>query len=151
MTENPSPETPPAEDRAPRWTPIELGGDLPKATGAYSRAARAAGLVFVSGQVPRDFRTGELAGDDLETQTRAVLENLRAVLASAGAGLQDVVAVTVYLQDVGDWDGFNAVYREVMPAPYPSRTVVGADLRGIRVELSAIAVSPPGPGTRGPA
>jgi reactive intermediate/imine deaminase len=127
---------------APRWTPVELGGDMPAAKGAYSRAARAAGLLFVSGQVPRDLRTGELAGEDLETQTRAVLENLRAVLASAGAGLQDVVSVTVYLQDVDDWDAFNAVYREVMPAPWPSRTVVGADLRGIRVELSAVAVSP---------
>lgn len=81
-------------------------------------------------------------GPDLESQTRSVLDNLRAVLAGAGAGLEDVVAVTVYLQDVDDWDRFNAVYREVMPEPYPSRTVVGAELRGIRVELSAIAVAP---------
>jgi 2-iminobutanoate/2-iminopropanoate deaminase len=71
-----------------------------------------------------------------------VLDNLRAVLAGAGAGLEDVVAVTVYLQDVDDWDRFNAVYREVMSEPYPSRTVVGAELRGIRVEVSAIAVAP---------
>lgn len=132
----------PGAGRAPRWTPVELGGDLPGAKGAYSRAARAGGLLFVSGQVPRDFRTGELPGDDLESQTRAVLDNLRTVLAAAGAGLEDVVAVTVYLRDVGDWDGFNAVYQEVMPRPYPSRTVVGAELRGIRVELSAIAVAP---------
>jgi 2-iminobutanoate/2-iminopropanoate deaminase len=124
------------------WEPIELGGDLPRAVGAYSRAARAAGLLFVSGQIPRDLRTGELAGADLESQTRSVLDNLRAVLAGAGAGLEDVVAVTVYLQDVEDWERFNAVYREVMPEPYPSRTVVGAELRGIRVELSAIAVAP---------
>jgi 2-iminobutanoate/2-iminopropanoate deaminase len=115
---------------------------MPRAVGAYSRAVQAAGLLFVSGQVPRDFRTGELAGDDVESQTRAVLANLRAVLEAAGAGLADVVSVSVYLQDVDDWDAFNAIYRETMPAPYPARTVVGADLRGIRVELSAIAVAP---------
>ena len=115
---------------------------MPRAAGAYSRAIRAGGLLFVSGQVPRDFRTGELAGEDVESQTRAVLENLRAVLAAAGAGLEDVVSVTVYLRDVDDWDAFNAVYRDVMPPPWPSRTVVGAELRGIRIELSAIAVAP---------
>jgi 2-iminobutanoate/2-iminopropanoate deaminase len=131
-----------ASGAGPGWEPVELGGDLPRAAGAYSRAARAAGLLFVSGQIPRDFRTGELAGPDVESQTRAVLDNLRAVLTGAGAGLEDVVAVTVYLQDVDDWDRFNAVYRQVMPEPYPSRTVVGAELRGIRVELSAIAVAP---------
>lgn len=122
--------------------PIELGGDLPRAAGAYSRAVRAGGFIFVSGQVPRDFRTDALAGEELASQTRAVLANLETVLAAAGAGLQDLVAVTVYLQDVDDWDAFNAVYREIMPAPYPSRTVVGAELRGILVELSAIAVAP---------
>ncbi len=142
MNEKSATESATPGGRAPSWTPIELSDDLPRATGAYSRGARAAGLLFLSGQVPRDLRTGELAGDDLASQTRAVLENLRTVLASAGAGLEDVVAMTIYLQDVADWDGFDAVYREVMPAPWPSRTVVGADLRGIRVELSAIAVSP---------
>lgn len=121
---------------------IELGGGLPRAAGAYSRAVRAGGLIFVSGQVPRDFRTDALAGEDLESQARAVLANLDTVLAAAGAGLKDLVAVTVYLKDVDDWDAFNTVYREIMPAPYPSRTVVGAELRGILVELSAIAVAP---------
>lgn len=136
------PRVPSDSDEHPsRRTPIELGGDMPRAAGAYSRAVQAGGLLFVSGQVPRDFRTGELAGDDLESQARAVLDNLRAVLAAAGAGLEDLVAVTVYLQDVDDWDAFNAVYRDSVPAPYPSRTVVGAELRGIRVELSAIAVA----------
>lgn len=141
MTPNPTPPAPGPEPRS-RWTPLELGGDLPRARGAYSRAARAAGLLFVSGQVPRDFRTGELAGDDFESQARAVLDNLRTVLAEAGAGLDDVVAVTVYLHDVADWDAFNTIYRDVMPTPYPSRTVVGAELRGILVELSAVAVAP---------
>lgn len=139
MTDHRSKETAGATDR--RWTPVELGDDVPRAAGAYSRAARAGGLLFVSGQVPREFETGELMADDLEGQTRAVLHNLRRVLAAAGSRLEDVVSMTVYLQNVGDWDAFNAVYREELSPPYPSRTVVGAELRGILVEVSAVAVA----------
>ena len=81
-----------------------------------------------------------MAGD-VEGQTRAVLQNLRRVLATAGSRLEDVVSMTVYLQHATDWDAFNAVYREELSPPYPSRTVVGADLRGILVEVSAVAVA----------
>jgi 2-iminobutanoate/2-iminopropanoate deaminase len=98
--------------------------------------------------VPRDVRTGELLGDDIESQAHAVLGNLRRVLETAGATLDDVVAVTVYLADPDDWGAFNDVYRETFTAPYPSRTVVGARLRGILVEVTAIAASPKSP--RGP-
>lgn len=125
-----------------RWTPVEPEG-VPPAAGAYSRGVRAGGLLFVSGQVPRAFETGELMARDLEGQTRAVLENLGRVLGAAGAGLRDVVSMTVFLQDVDDWDAFNRVYRATLEPPYPTRTVVGADLRGIRVEINAIAVAPP--------
>lgn len=127
--------------RARRWIPVEPGDEVPRPAGAYSRAVLAGGLLFVSGQVPREFETGELMADDLEGQTRAVLHNLRRVLEAAGAGLDDVVSVTVYLRDVDDWDGFNRVYRETFSPPYPTRTVVGAALRGVLVELSAVAVA----------
>jgi 2-iminobutanoate/2-iminopropanoate deaminase len=124
------------EDRA--WRAVELAG-VPAAVGAYSRAVRAGNLLFVSGQVPRDFDTGALQGADVESQTRSTLANLERVLTGAGASLADVVSVTVYLQDAGDWAAFNGVYREAFTAPYPSRTVVGADLRDVLVEISAIA------------
>lgn len=121
------------------WTPITLGADYPAPVGPYSPAVRAGPFVFVSGQVPRNPRSGELLGTTIEEQTQGTLANLRRVLEAAGASTDDVVSVTVYLADENDWGAFNAVYREVFRAPYPTRTVVGAELRGVLVEVSAVA------------
>ncbi len=122
------------------WTPVTLGPDFPPPAGPYSPAVRAGQFLFVSGQVPRDPRTGELLGATIEEQSAATLANLRRVLETAGASLADVVSVTVYLADEDDWGAFNGVYKSVFAAPYPSRTVVGAGLRGVRVEISAVAM-----------
>jgi 2-iminobutanoate/2-iminopropanoate deaminase len=121
-----------------QWQPVVLQ-DVPPAVGAYSPGVRAGDFVFISGQVPRDPRTGALIGDDVESQTRQVLKNVQAVLEAAGASLSDLVAVTVYLQDIGDWGRFNDVYKEVMPKPYPTRTALGASLHGFMVEISGVA------------
>ena len=121
------------------WSPVTLGPDVPPPAGAYSPGVRAGDLLVVSGQVPKDPRTGTVVGDEVREQTRQVLRNLAAVLAAGGASLADVVSVTVYLQDEGDWGAFNEVYKTVFAPPYPTRAVVGADLRGILVEVSAIA------------
>jgi 2-iminobutanoate/2-iminopropanoate deaminase len=121
------------------WTPVSLGPDVPAPKGAYSPAARFGDLLFVSGQVPRDARTGDLLGNDIRAQSTGVLANLRRVLEAGGATLDDVVAVTVYLADPNDWGAFNEVYKETFSPPYPARAVVGAGLRGILVEVSAIA------------
>jgi 2-iminobutanoate/2-iminopropanoate deaminase len=123
------------------WQPVTLP-DTPPPKGAYSPAVRFGDLIFVSGQVPRDVRTGELLGDDVRAQSRGVLANLRRVLDAAGASLDDVVSVTVYLADPEDWGAFNDVYRETFTPPYPARAVVGAGLRGILVEVSAVAARP---------
>src|SRR3954466_3673887 len=101
-------------------TPVYLG-DLPRPLGPYSPAVRAGDFVYVSGQVPRDPATGALAGDDIATQSRAVLANIRRVLESAGATTADVVSVIVYLVDVDDWGAFNEVYKEFFTEPFPSR------------------------------
>jgi 2-iminobutanoate/2-iminopropanoate deaminase len=101
---------------------------------------RAGDFLFVSGQVPRDPRTGALVGEgDVTAQTRQTLANLAAVLAAGGASLRDVVSVTVHLAHVDDWGAFDAVYRETFAPPFPTRTVVGAALRGILVEVTAVA------------
>jgi len=120
------------------WTPVAAAEGSPRAAGNYSPAVIAGDLIFVSGQVPRDPASGKMP-DGIRAQTRQVLENLRAVLATAGATLDDVVAVTAYLADIADWDEFNAVYGEIFQAPYPTRTTVGAQLHGFLVEISAIA------------
>jgi 2-iminobutanoate/2-iminopropanoate deaminase len=125
--------------RERQWQPVMLGGDVPPPAGAYSPAVKAGGFVFVSGQVPRDPATGALVGDDVEGQTTQVLSNVRRALEAAGASLADVVSMTVYLSDIDDWGRFNDVYKTVMTAPYPTRTALGADLRGILVEISAVA------------
>jgi 2-iminobutanoate/2-iminopropanoate deaminase len=121
------------------WQPVSLGPDVPTPKGAYSPGARLGDLLFVSGQVPRDVRTGELLGDDIRAQSRGVLANVRRVLEASGSSLDDVVAVTAYLANVDDWGAFNEVYRETFSPPYPTRTVVGAQLRGILVEVNAVA------------
>ena len=112
---------------------------LPAPAGAYSPAIRAGDLVFVSGQVPRDPATRAVRGATVGEQTLAVLDNLRLALSAAGATLDDVVSVTVYLADANDWTAFNDVYKTVFRPPYPTRTTVGAGLRDILVEISAVA------------
>lgn len=125
--------------RERQWQPVRLGDEVPPPAGAYSPAARAGGFVFVSGQVPRDPVTGALVGDDVESQTEQVIANIKRALEAAGASLTDVVSIIVYLADIDDWGRFNAKYKEIMPTPYPTRTALGANLRGIFVEISAVA------------
>lgn len=135
----------PAESLHPsdgrQWTPVVLP-DLPPPAGAYSpgvRTANGASLLFVSGQTPRDPASGQIVGTTVEEQTRVTLANLERIVRAGGATLADIVSVTVYLADEKDWGEFDAVYRSVFSAPYPTRAVVGASLRGILVEISAIA------------
>ncbi len=130
------------KQRERQWQPVSLGPSVPSPAGAYSPAAKAGPFVFVSGQVPRDPETGELIGDDIESQTRQVIANVKRALEAADASLSDVVSVIVYLADVDDWGRFNAAYKELMPQPYPTRTALGASLRGIMVEISAVAYLP---------
>lgn len=123
------------------WTPVMLP-DLPSPAGAYSPGVRTANnsqLLFVSGQTPRDPATGAIVGTTVEEQTRVTLANLERILRAGGATLRDVVSVTVYLADENDWGTFDTLYRTVFSPPYPTRAVVGAQLRGILVEISAIA------------
>ncbi|MBS1882255.1 MAG: RidA family protein [Actinobacteria bacterium] len=107
--------------------------------GAYSPGVIAEGrFVFVSGQA--SLRDGAVVSGTVEEETRLALANLGAVLADAGAGLEDVVRVGVYLADIEDFAAMNAVYAELMPAPLPARTTIGADLPGIKVEIECVAV-----------
>ena len=125
--------------RERQWQPVRLGSEFPPPAGAYTPAAKAGPFVFISGQVPRDPMTGALVGDDIETQTRQVMTNVERALRAAGAELSDIVSVTVYLGNIDDWGRFNDVYKTIMPQPYPTRTALGADLRGILVEVSVVA------------
>ena len=122
------------------WRPVRLGEEVPEPIGAYSRAVIAGNTIYLSGQVPTDLRTGKVVGTDVVTQTQQVLENVRQVLAAAGATLADVVSVNAYLASIDDWAAFNEVYRDTFQPPYPARTTVGAQLHGVLVEISVVAV-----------
>ena len=121
------------------WQPVSLGADVPPPRGAYSPGVRAGDFLFISGQVPRDLHTGALVGEDVTEQSRQTLANLRTVVEAAGGTLGDIVSVAVHLQHSDDWGAFDAVYRQHFTAPFPTRTVVGASLRGILVEVTAVA------------
>jgi 2-iminobutanoate/2-iminopropanoate deaminase len=116
----------------------------PKAIGPYSQAieARGARTLWLSGQIPLDPATGELVPGDVGAQTARVMENLRAVLAAAGAGLEHVVRCTVYLADLADFAKVNEVYGRSFPKDPPARATVqvAALPRGARVEIDAVAV-----------
>jgi 2-iminobutanoate/2-iminopropanoate deaminase len=115
--------------------------DAPAAIGPYSQAVVANGFVFCSGQIPLDPTTGQLVGDDARAQTRRVMENLRGVLAAAGAGFETVVKSTIFLADLGDFGVVNAIYAEYFPSDPPARaTVQVARLpRDARVEIEMVA------------
>lgn len=113
--------------------------DAPPPKGPYSPVIKAGDFIYVSGQVPRDPVTGELIGTDVSVQTRQTLKNVERLLALAGATMADVVSCSVYLTNVDDWAAMNAVYTEFFTPPYPTRTAIGAELRDILVEISAVA------------
>ena len=115
----------------------------PEAVGPYSQAIKMNNLVFCSGQVALDAGSGELVGESVADQTTRAMDNLKAVLAEAGATFDDVVKVTAYLTDMNDFVEFNEVYAKYFTNEPPARATVGvAGLpQGARVEVECIAVT----------
>ena len=107
----------------------------------YSQAAKAGGLVYVSGLVGIDVASGDLAGPTIQEQTRQALANCRAVLRAAGAGWEDVVEVGVLLTDPADFAGMNEEYATWFPATPPTRYVakLGVELPGVLVSIRMTA------------
>ncbi len=114
----------------------------PGAIGPYSQAVKVGNMVFVSGQIPIDPKTGEFVAGDVPEQTSQVLKNLSAILEAAGTSLNNVVKTTVFLADMNDFSAMNAVYSEFFIENKPARaTVEAARLpRDARVEIECIAV-----------
>jgi 2-iminobutanoate/2-iminopropanoate deaminase len=115
----------------------------PAAIGPYSQAVKTDGLIFASGQIPLDPRTGQFVEGGIAEQTHQVIKNLEAVLNAAGASLKSVVKTTVFLADMDDFQAMNEVYGQYFSANYPARaTVQAARLpRDARVEIDLIAVT----------
>jgi 2-iminobutanoate/2-iminopropanoate deaminase len=118
---------------------------LPKPAGPYSPAVIFDRLVFVSGQAAKDPATGQLVGTDIEHQTEQVLKNIAAILQAAGSSLDHVLRCGVFLTDISDFAGMNAVYARVFGTNRPARTTVqvtALPMPGLRVEIDAIAYVP---------
>lgn len=111
----------------------------PTPIGAYSQGIVSGGFLYTAGFGPQDPETGEIA-PTVGEQTTQVLRNVQAVLTEAGLTFDDVVKVTVHLQNLkGDFAEYDAVYREFFDAPYPVRTTVGSELMNILVEIDVVA------------
>ena len=116
--------------------------DAPSAIGPYSQGVAAEGVsINVSGQLGLVPATGEFAGDDIQSQTRQSLSNIKAILEAAGATMADVVETTVLLTDIAEFGAMNEVYAEFFEAPYPARAAfqVVALPKGGKVEIKALA------------
>lgn len=105
----------------------------------YSQAIKVGQTVYVAGQGPFNPETGRLVGSTLEEQARRTLENLQAIIDEAGARMDDVVKVTVFLERGVDFDAFNRIYEEYFTTPYPARTIAHSEM-GFMVQIDAIAV-----------
>ena len=116
--------------------------NAPGAIGPYSQGIKAGNTIFVSGQLGLNPKTGNFDADDIKTQTKQSLENLKSILETEGYSLSDVVKTTVLLKDIGEFADMNAIYSEYFKEPYPARSAfqVVALPKGGRVEIEAIAV-----------
>ena len=116
----------------------------PKAIGTYSQAIRCGDTVYLSGQIALDPATMEIVSG-IDAQIRRVLDNLKAVAAAAGGGLEDIVKLTVYLTDLANFARVNEIMATYFTSPYPARAAIGvASLpRGAQVEIDAVMVLPP--------
>ncbi len=116
--------------------------EAPAAIGPYSQAIRCGQFVYASGQIALDPASGELVGADVQAQTQRVLQNVQALLASAGTSLANVVKTTVFLTSMSDFQAMNAVYASYFSGVAPARsTVAVAELpRKALVEIECIAL-----------
>ncbi|MDZ7331088.1 MAG: Rid family detoxifying hydrolase [candidate division KSB1 bacterium] len=115
--------------------------EAPVPGGHYSQAIIHQRLVYISGQLPFDPRTGAKVLGSIEDQARQVLRNLRAILEAAGSGLQHVIKTTIYLSDIRDWDRVNQIYAEFFGDHRPARSIVpvGTLHHGFSIEIEAVA------------
>lgn len=115
----------------------------PKAIGPYEQAIKVGEFIYASGQIPLDPKTGNVVEGGIAVQTRQVMENLKAVVETAGSSFDRVVKTTVFLKNIGDFAAMNDVYAEYLGKAKPARsTVAVADLpRGALVEIDLVALA----------
>ena len=114
--------------------------NAPQAIGPYSQAVKAGGLMFISGQIPLNPETGDLVSGSIEDEANQVLQNIKNICEAAGHGMEDIVKITIFLTDLGNFATVNEVMKKHFSEPYPARATVeisGLPL-GVNVEIEAI-------------
>ena len=116
--------------------------NAPKAIGPYSHAVKTGDLIYTSGQVGFSPVTNAFTGDDINSQTRQALENIKAIVEDAGSDMEHVVKVTIYLKDMNDFATVNNIYKDYFPSLKPARsTIQVARLpKDALVEIECVAV-----------
>lgn len=125
----------------PKATPISTD-QAPAAIGPYSQAVQAGSTVYLSGQIPLDPATQEVVSEDFADQAKQVFANIDAVVQAAGGSLANIVKLTVYLVDLGQFAAVNEIMSSYFDEPYPARAAiqVSALPRGVQIEIDAIMV-----------
>ncbi|MFZ5641455.1 MAG: RidA family protein [Bacillota bacterium] len=115
--------------------------DAPAAIGPYSQAVKVGNFIYTSGQIPINPASGEVITGDIRTQTRQVLENIKAVLKAGGSSMDKVIKTTLFIRDMNSFAEINEVYGEFFPERPPARsTVEVARLpKDVDIEIEAIA------------
>ncbi len=117
--------------------------NAPQPLGPYSQGIKAGNFLFVAGQGPIDPKTGQMSSEEIETQTRQTLENIKAIVEASGLSMRDLVKVSIFLKNVDDFRKVNEVYKTFFLENPPARTTVEAKLPapGMLIEIDAIAYS----------
>lgn len=118
-----------------------ISSKAPAAVGPYSQGVNIGDLVFVSGQIPINPKTGEMIKSDIVKQTKQILENIKGILESANSSMENVLKVTVYMTDLKDYVTMNEIYSKYFKKPYPARAAVqvAALPKGSPIEIECIA------------
>lgn len=118
-----------------------LSSNAPKPIGPYSQAIKAGNFLFVSGQIPINPENGQIEPEDIEIQTKRVMENLKAILSAAQMTFENVVKTNIYLNDLTHFDKVNAIYEKYVTKPYPARATIEVKNlpKGSLIEVDLIA------------
>jgi 2-iminobutanoate/2-iminopropanoate deaminase len=116
--------------------------EAPKPIGPYSQAVWAGDTLFVSGQIALDPASGELIQGNIETETKVVLNNVKAILDKAGIGFSNIVKTSIFLKNMDDFAAVNAVYASYFTSDFPARETVQVSKlpKDVNVEISVIAI-----------
>jgi len=115
--------------------------NAPQPLGPYSQGIKARNMLFVSGQGSIDPRTGKVLGEDIESQTRLTMRNVKAIVEASGFSVSDLVKVTIYLKNASDFQKMNEIYKTFFSNSPPTRTTVqtGFVNPSMLIEIDAIA------------